>query len=159
HQLVGDNALRGAAIRGLASYKDPKTPVVLLKAFGSFSAEEKRDALNTLAARVAYGKALMDAVAAKKVAAKDIPAEIVRQLRNLKDKELDKRIADVWGLVRTTPEDRAKLISRWKKKLTAPAPAPDLALGRALFAKTCQQCHTLYGVGGKVGPDITGSNR
>src|SRR5262249_7437447 len=83
----------------------------------------------------------------------------VRQLRNLKDKELDKRIADVWGLVRTTPEDRAKLISRWKKKLTAPAPAPDLALGRALFAKTCQQCHTLYGVGGKVGPDITGSNR
>jgi putative heme-binding domain-containing protein len=28
-----------------------------------------------------------------------------------------------------------------------------------VFAKTCQQCHTLYGVGGKVGPDITGSNR
>ena len=28
-----------------------------------------------------------------------------------------------------------------------------------MFAKTCQQCHTLYGVGGKVGPDITGSNR
>jgi putative heme-binding domain-containing protein len=32
-------------------------------------------------------------------------------------------------------------------------------LGRALFAKTCQNCHTLYGVGGKIGPDITGSNR
>lgn len=29
----------------------------------------------------------------------------------------------------------------------------------ALFAKTCGQCHQLYGVGGKVGPDITGSNR
>jgi putative heme-binding domain-containing protein len=28
-----------------------------------------------------------------------------------------------------------------------------------MFAKTCQQCHMLYGVGGKVGPDITGSNR
>ena len=27
------------------------------------------------------------------------------------------------------------------------------------YAKTCQQCHTLFGVGGKVGPDITGSNR
>jgi putative heme-binding domain-containing protein len=34
-----------------------------------------------------------------------------------------------------------------------------VVLGRALFAKTCQQCHTLFGVGGKVGPDITGSNR
>jgi putative membrane-bound dehydrogenase-like protein len=158
-QLVSDTALRGAAIRGLASYKDGKTPEVLLRVFGLLSFEEKRDALNTLAARPAYGKALMDALAAKKVTAKDIPAEIVRQLRNLKDKELDKRIADVWGIVRTTPADRAKLIAGWKRKLEAPAPAPDLALGRALFAKTCQQCHTLYGVGGKVGPDITGSNR
>src|SRR5439155_555773 len=32
-------------------------------------------------------------------------------------------------------------------------------LGRAVFAKTCQQCHTLFGAGGKVGPDITGSQR
>jgi putative membrane-bound dehydrogenase-like protein len=159
HRLVGENALRGAAIRGLAAYKDPKTPEVLLKLFTSLSAEERRDALNTLAARPAYGKALMGAVAGKKVAAKDIPAEIVRQLRNLKDKELDKRIAEVWGIVRTTPEDRAKLIAGWKKKLTAQGSAPDLALGRALFARTCQQCHTLYGTGGKVGPDITGSNR
>jgi putative heme-binding domain-containing protein len=28
-----------------------------------------------------------------------------------------------------------------------------------VFARVCQQCHTLYGVGGKVGPDITGANR
>ena len=28
-----------------------------------------------------------------------------------------------------------------------------------MFAKTCQQCHTLYGVGAKIGPDLTGSNR
>ena len=40
-----------------------------------------------------------------------------------------------------------------------PAEAPDLTLGRAVFAKTCQQCHTLFGAGGKVGPDLTGSNR
>ena len=40
-----------------------------------------------------------------------------------------------------------------------PAHAPDPSLGRAVFAKVCQQCHTLFGVGGKVGPDLTGSNR
>ncbi len=28
-----------------------------------------------------------------------------------------------------------------------------------MFGKTCQQCHTLYGVGNKIGPDLTGSNR
>jgi putative heme-binding domain-containing protein len=28
-----------------------------------------------------------------------------------------------------------------------------------VFTKTCQQCHTLFGTGGKVGPELTGSNR
>jgi len=32
-------------------------------------------------------------------------------------------------------------------------------LGRTVFTKVCQQCHTLFGVGGQVGPDLTGSNR
>jgi putative heme-binding domain-containing protein len=35
----------------------------------------------------------------------------------------------------------------------------DASHGRAVFARTCAQCHTLYGTGGKVGPDLTGSNR
>jgi putative membrane-bound dehydrogenase-like protein len=159
HGLVGDQSLRGAALRGLAFYDDPKTPQVILRTFAALPPEEKRDALSTLASRSAYGKALMDAVAAKQVPASDVPAEIVRQLRNLRDKALDERIAQVWGIVRTTPADRAKLIALWKKKLSAPAQTADLSLGRSLFSKTCQQCHTLYGVGGKVGPDITGSNR
>jgi putative membrane-bound dehydrogenase-like protein len=157
--LVGEAALRGAAIRGLASYDDPKTPETILAIYKSLTLEEKRDALNTLASRAAYGKALMEALAAKKVPANEVPAEVVRALRAFHDKDLDKRIGEVWGIVRTTPAERAKLIADWKKKLMAPAPEPDLALGRAMFAKTCQQCHTLYGVGGKVGPDITGSNR
>src|SRR5262249_3792732 len=58
------------------------------------------------------------------------------------------------------PADKARLITQYRKMLTAPYQAPrDLSLGRALYAKTCQQCHTLFGVGGKVGPDITGANR
>src|SRR5204863_2897935 len=35
----------------------------------------------------------------------------------------------------------------------------NLANGRALYAKTCQQCHVLFGEGGKIGPDLTGANR
>jgi putative membrane-bound dehydrogenase-like protein len=158
-QLLREPALRGAALRALASFDDARTAQEILAVYPTLSVEEKRDALNALASRAAYGKALMDAVAAKKVVAADIPAEIIRQLRNLNDKALDQRIADVWGLVRSTPADRLKLIAEWKRKLQTPAADPDLAQGRAIFAKTCQQCHTLYGIGGKVGPDITGSNR
>jgi putative heme-binding domain-containing protein len=35
----------------------------------------------------------------------------------------------------------------------------DLEAGRALFEKTCSQCHSLYGSGAKIGPDLTGSQR
>ncbi|HVK09073.1 MAG TPA: family 16 glycoside hydrolase, partial [Gemmataceae bacterium] len=69
------------------------------------------------------------------------------------------KIAAVWGAVRDTPADRAKAIADWKKKLGVTTTATDLMIGRAIFAKTSQQCHILYGVGGKVGPDITGSDR
>ncbi len=158
--LLNDPALRREALRGLAAYDDPKTPQVILDAYAAFDLAEKRDALNTLAARPASAQALLKAIGAKRVAAADVSGDIIRQLRNLRSPVIDKQIGDVWGAVRETAADRVKLIARYKKLVDAAAlPRPDPAQGRLLFAKTCQQCHTLFGVGGKVGPDITGSNR
>jgi putative heme-binding domain-containing protein len=102
---------------------------------------------------------LLDAVAAKKVPAADVTADIVRQLRNLGDAELDKRIADVWGVVRSTPADRLAAMRRYKNLIVSAGPAPDLPLGRTIYAKTCMNCHSLFGTGTNVGPDITGANR
>ena len=49
---------------------------------------------------------------------------------------------------------------RYKSQLTAERLARgDLSAGRALFVKTCANCHVLYGQGKPVGPDLTGSNR
>jgi putative heme-binding domain-containing protein len=159
-QLLTDSALRGPALRGLAAYADSQTPAVILKMYPSLGADEKRDALHTLTARAAYGRALLDAIAAKTVAPAEVSADLVRQLRNLRDKELDRHIGEVWGIVRATPADRKELMAKYSKLLSAPGQsAPDRSLGRAIFAKTCQQCHTLFGVGGNVGPDITGANR
>jgi putative membrane-bound dehydrogenase-like protein len=158
-KLVSEPALRGSAIRGLASYDDLRTPATLFGVYKNLDAAEKRDAINTLASRASYAQALLDAVANKQVPPADIPADLVRQLRNLHNKDLDQRIGQVWGIVRSTPADKAREMDRYRKVLTASYQPRDLSLGRALFAKTCQQCHTLFGIGGKVGPDITGSNR
>ena len=35
----------------------------------------------------------------------------------------------------------------------------DLFKGRILYEKRCSSCHALYGKGGKLGPDLTGSGR
>jgi putative heme-binding domain-containing protein len=65
-----------------------------------------------------------------------------------------------WGVARTTAEDKVEAIEKFKTLLTdRRVAAADASHGRAVFARTCSQCHTLYGEGGQVGPDLTGSNR
>jgi putative membrane-bound dehydrogenase-like protein len=157
-QLVAEPALRGPVLRALANYDDAKTPEIILAHWKYYKSDELRDALNTLVSRPAYANALLDAIAAKKLQPSDVSADIIKAMTNLPDESIEERITKVWGSIRTTPAEKKKLIADWKKKL-APAGKDDLMLGRALFAKTCQNCHTLYGVGGKIGPDITGSNR
>ncbi|MEX2093530.1 MAG: dehydrogenase, partial [Pirellulales bacterium] len=159
-KLLGDAALRDVALLGLAQYDDPQTPSMLLKIYSQLSPSEKRAALATLCARPAYGIALLNAVAAKQIAAADLPADLVRQLKNHSNEDIDKLLADLWGTVRSTPADKAEMMASLKQKISAPASLPpDPSLGRAVFTKTCGQCHTLYGIGAKIGPDLTGSNR
>ncbi len=157
-ELLKDPALRGGALRGLAAYDDAKTPAAILKAYSSFAAAEKKDALNTLVSRAASAKPLLAAVAAKVVPAQDLTADIVRQLRQFKDADLNAQVTKVWGSVRDSDADKLADIARFKKLITT-SPPGDMRQGRAVFARVCQQCHTLFEVGGKVGPDLTGSNR
>ena len=49
--------------------------------------------------------------------------------------------------------DRMKVFEKMQPALALKG---DLNAGKELFAKTCAQCHTMAGVGGKVGPDLTG---
>lgn len=159
-RLLQDPELRALALRGLAAYDEPRAPEVILALYPQLNAQEKRDALTTLAARGSYAQFLLTAIADNKIPTVDVSADVVRQLRNLGDKKLDETLNKVWGTVRDTPEEKRKLIASYQAMLTAtPERAPDVALGRALFAKNCQQCHILFGLGRKVGPDLTGSNR
>ena len=156
--LLHDQALRAGALRGLAAYDDPKTPGLILDAYSTFTAAEKKDALNTLVARIAFARPLLVAIAQQKIPAKDLTADVVRQLRQFKDASVNEQVAKLWGTVRETEADKLDTIARYKKMITAHPPG-DAPRGRALFTRTCQQCHALFDTGGKVGPDITGSNR
>jgi len=156
--LLKDSAIRAGALRGLAAYEDGRTPEAILEVYPSLSAAEKKDALNTLVSRVAFAKPLLAAVGSKTVPAKDLTADVVRQLRQFKDADLNALVTRLWGAVRDSDAEKLADIARFKK-LIASRPPGDAPTGRAVFARVCQQCHTLFDVGGKVGPDITGSNR
>src|SRR5262249_24469422 len=134
HKLLGEKFLRPAALRGLAAFDGPDVPRWIVGLFPSLGAAEERDALNTLASRPSFAKALLDAVAGKRLGAAEGPADVVRQLRSLKTRELHRQIADVWGVVRDTPADKAREMKRYKALVLGPGQVPDLQLGRAVFA-------------------------
>ena len=160
--LLGDAGAARRRAPGSGQYDDPQTPAKLLAIYPQLSPAEKRAALATLCARPAYGVALAEGDRRESRSRQPIcPADLVRQLHNLKNDEIDKLLAEVWGTVRSTPADKAELIDRLATKICRGrlARRPIRMLGRAVFAKTCQQCHMLYGVGANIGPDLTGSNR
>lgn len=164
--LLTQEPLRGEALRGLAAVDDARVPAAILAVYPELGLAQRRDALATLASRPTYAAALLDAVAGGKIPASHLTADLVASLRNLSDPVLQQRIAEVWGVVRSSPAEKAQLIEEYKRLLADPAAWPEnsdrqahLELGRAVFARTCQQCHTLFGTGGQVGPDITGAQR
>ncbi|HWN97107.1 MAG TPA: hypothetical protein VNT99_18905 [Methylomirabilota bacterium] len=157
-QLLKDPVMRGGALRGLAAYDDAGTAAVILEVYASLSPAEKKDALNTLASRVVYAKPLLNAIGEKKIPANDLSADILRQLRNLKDTAINEQVAKTWGVARESEGDKLAEIARFKK-IVQDKGYGDARRGRGVFARACQQCHMLFGEGGKVAPDITGSNR
>jgi putative heme-binding domain-containing protein len=157
-ELLGDASLRGSALRGLAAYDDSQTPAAILAVYSSLNPSEKKDALTTLVSRQNFARNLLAAVGEKKVPAKDLSADLVRQLRNLKDNQINQQVGKLWGVSRETEADKLKEIAAFKNLVQIKGYG-DPRRGRGIFSRTCQQCHTLFDTGGKVGPDITGSNR
>ncbi len=159
-ELIGEREVRRDALRALASFDDGTIPMLVLLGYEQFDATERREAIDTLTARVEWARLLTVAIGGGKVARGELHATALRRMRDFKDKDLDTLIAANIGLVRDTPEEKQKRIAELKAGLTADALArADLEHGRALFAATCMKCHALLGVGGKIAPDLTGSNR
>ncbi|HZZ70989.1 MAG TPA: hypothetical protein VFE24_01980 [Pirellulales bacterium] len=158
--LLRDPTMAQAALKGLASYDDAKTPEAVLAAYPKLPESLRPDALATLSTREPYALRLLAAIKAGTIPRTDLSAVTMQQLKGLGSPSIDRQIEAVWGVVRGSSAEKKEEIARLKALLkTPPTTKVDLSLGRALFMKTCHQCHTLYGDGGKVGPDLTGSHR
>lgn len=160
HELLLDADVRRTALRGLASIPHDETAKHLLAIYPKLNAEEKADAIATLASRKSDALSLLDAIERKQIPRTDVSAFVARQLYALGDAKITGRLKELWGEIRDTPADKQKQLAAFKTTLTPNyLRAADASKGRALFVKNCQTCHKLFGEGGTIGPDITGSNR
>jgi putative membrane-bound dehydrogenase-like protein len=159
-RLLDQKDFRRQALRGLANFNHPDTATEILERYAELSHEEKQDALATLTTRLATATKLLVAVREKQVSLSDFTAPTIRQLQQFDDDEIQRQIKSIWGVVGDSSKETEKVISNYKKKLnTAYLAAADISKGKELYAKNCAACHTLFGEGGKIGPDLTGANR
>lgn len=155
-RLMDEAALRVETIRAIAAFEEEALGQLLLDRFASFSATEKAEALQTLASRPVYGWALTQAIQAETIDRREVPAYIARQLRRV----VGNGFVEVWGPIDELGIRDEAVYARYRALLTEPAlAAANSSAGREIFQRTCGACHMMYGEGGRVGPDITGSNR
>lgn len=158
--LLDDPTVRLAALRGLSAYDEYTTPDEILKRYSNWNEAERIEAINTLASRVNYARALIDALEQRKIPRSDVSPFHARQLAALKNPDTDRRLAEVWGTVKPTADDKAAMKQKYKSQLTDEVIAQaNLPHGRAVFARMCGQCHFLFGEGAKIGPELTGAQR
>ena len=160
HGLVDDPIMQRNATVALAAIPHDATPKVLLDAYEGLSDESRQAAIATLVSRPAWTLALLDAIDAEQLPRGDLSAFTVGRLAQSADAQVIAKLNQVWGTIRTTPEDRKGEFDKWRTAFKPAAmKSADLSHGREVFVKTCGACHLLHGQGGRIGPDITGSNR
>ncbi|MDZ4405060.1 PVC-type heme-binding CxxCH protein [Prosthecobacter sp.] len=157
---VNDKVLATAARGALAAYDDPSIPKQLLGSWPVRSEEQQAATVATLTSRASYAKELLEAVKAKKVPAAAITPFQARQIRNLGDESVTKLLTEAWGEIRETPEAKKAEFAKWEGVLKPEAlTKADKSKGRMIFMAACSACHKMYGQGGAIAPELTGSDR
>ncbi|WP_435011601.1 PVC-type heme-binding CxxCH protein [Tundrisphaera lichenicola] len=149
-----DPALQSGALAALARYDDPSIAPAILASLGSMTEDLRLEAFALLASRDRSALGLVKAVEAGTLDPQTVPPEVIRRLRARRDEALAAMVRKHWGDVR--PTSSAALQAEIERLAVAVRADPgDPRKGEPIFAKKCAGCHMLFGVGGKVGPDLT----
>ncbi len=160
-QMLPVREISGVAASGLALFDDPAIAELLIKEWPNLYGPEKPPVMNALLSRPEWTMKMLDAIAARKFRRTDLGVAQARQVRGLKNDALTRRLTEVWGAIQDTDEaTRQGALRRWTQKLTPEAlKLANPFEGQKLYATACGACHKLYGVGGTIGQDLTGSGR
>ena len=102
---------------------------------------------------------LLAAIRAGAIEKGAVNAFAIEQLRAFGDVGIDAAVDQFWP-ADSTEAQKVREISRLRELMTREhLEKGDASRGRLLFYQTCFKCHQLYGEGGRVGPDLTGSGR
>jgi putative membrane-bound dehydrogenase-like protein len=153
--------VRTEACRALAGYESPEAirdvPGAVLAGWKGYPPPVRAEAVNLLAGRKEWARALLSAIARKEVPPTDVTNNTILRIQAFKDKQLNEQITTAWGRLRDTPADLNALIDKMRGELHADRGS--LERGRKVFENTCGKCHKFEGKGSDVGPELDGAGR
>ncbi len=154
-ELFNDPKIRLEIISSMANFDEESFAKLLIANYSKFNVFEKHEAIQTLSARPKYGWQLTQAIKSNIIPKSDIPAYTARQLLRV----VGSGFIEVWGPIEQE-QSLEKAYAKYHRILTPQAvDNGNILKGEAAFQKACGSCHKMYGKGGNIGPELTGSNR
>jgi putative heme-binding domain-containing protein len=151
--LLTPPGLASGFVSALGESRNPGTAKAITAAWPKFTPSVKRTAVSTLARRVEWCMALLDAVQKNTVPKTDLSTEQWSQLKQNPNQNVARRAESLSAAVGAVSADRAEIV---KKLLPLAKEKGDAARGKEVFTANCAVCHTFNGQGGKIGPELTG---
>jgi len=140
--------VQGAAVLRLARLKEPAVADRMLAAWGGLGPALRGQVLTALVSRPPWAMALLEQVAAHRVAPQELDAATRQRLTEHADKSLAERARQ---LLVVSAADRQQVMESLDRVLALPA---DAERGAGVFRQRCASCHRLGDVGFEVGPNL-----
>lgn len=154
-----DPGLQMSVLTALQSYTGDQIGTEVLRSYSSLSEDVRNVALTLLASRKLWALELLSAVNSARVDRSTVPVDLVRRMTVYRDERVQTLIEKHWGTVAgASTAEMQKQTERLVGVLKSGS-GGDPYLGEKLFQTHCAKCHTLFGKGGQIGPDLTNFKR
>jgi putative heme-binding domain-containing protein len=108
--------------------------------------------------RQSWTRKLVQAVLEKRLPPGVLNANHLRRILDGNDREMIWAVEKAWGAVRKERNPEREKVVAEMNRILRQSPG-DPKAGRLVFKQICAQCHTIYGEGAQVGPDLTANGR
>lgn len=142
-------AVQLAAINALSNHSSAKPWKIFIEEFASLMPAVRTQVLSAMVKDPNRTTLLLDAVESGEILPTDIDRVSAEQLRRHRNKTLQERANQL--LPAAVAKDRDLALADYQVTLKMPS---DPARGREVFRKQCATCHSVAGIGVRVGPSI-----
>jgi putative heme-binding domain-containing protein len=144
-------------ISALQRFTTTRIASLFIEKLPNWPANVRASAVTALSGRLEWAQLLLDAVDLDAVKTDWVTINNLLAIREYGCDHCNDLIANHWGKLRRSPEEKEREIKRVRQVLKIKG--GDQKRGQELFALMCSSCHRLGRTGRQIGPNLTGYER